>query len=62
MKMNIILKVCKTRTGKIPVKKLYNSKGQVNKKRKDIKLLIIFSEIPHTQIPQHVANSQLNCD
>ena len=32
------------------------------KKRKDIKLLVICSEIPHTQIPHHVTTSQLNFD
>ena len=46
----------------MPVKELYESKVQVNKKRKDIKLLVICSEIPHTQIPHHVATSQLNFD
>ena len=35
-----------TRTQKIPAKKLYKSKVQVNKKRNDIKLLVICSEIP----------------
>ena len=44
------------------MKELYKGKVQVNKKRKDIKLLVICSEIPHTQIPHHVATSQLNCD
>ena len=44
----------------MPVKELYESKVQVNKKRKDIKLLVICSEIPHTQIPHHVTTSQLN--
>ena len=38
------------------------SKVQVNKKIKKIKLLVICSEIPHTQIPHHVATSQLNFD
>ena len=28
----------------------------------DIKLLVICSEIPHTQIPHHVTTSQLNFD
>ena len=46
----------------MPVKELYESKVQVNKKRKDIKLLVICSEIPHTQIPHHVTTSQLNFD
>ena len=41
---------------------LHTSKVKVNKKRKDIKLLIICSEIAHTQIPDHVGTSQLNCD
>ena len=32
------------------------------KKRKDIKLLVICSEIPQTQIPHHVATSLLYFD
>ena len=32
--INIIEKVCKTRTEKTPAKKLYKSKGQVNKKER----------------------------
>ena len=47
---------------KIPAKELYKNKVQVNKKRKDIKLLVICSEIPHTQIPHHVGTNQLNFD
>ena len=46
----------------MPVKELYESKVQVNKKRKDIKLLVICSEIPHTQIRHHAATSNLNFD
>ena len=38
----------------------HKSKAQVNKKRKDIKLLVICSKILHTQIPHHVTASQLN--
>ena len=45
-----------------PAKELHKSKVQVNKKRKNIKLLVICSEIPYTQILHHVATSQLNCD
>ena len=41
---------------------LYKGKVQVNKKIKDIKQLVICSEIPYAQIPHHVATSQLNCD
>ena len=41
---------------------LHKSKVQVNKKRKYIKLLVICSEIPHTQILHHMATSQLKCD
>ena len=55
-------KVCKTRTQKIPVKELYESKVDVNEKRKYIKLLVFFSEILHTQILHHVAANQLNFD
>ena len=43
-------------------KELYKSKVQVNKKRKDIKLLLICSEISHTQTLNHVETSQLNND
>ena len=43
---------------KITVKEPHKSKAQINKK--DIKLLVICSEIPHTQIPDHVTTSQLN--
>ena len=50
------------RTKKIPAKELYKRKVQVNKKTKDIKLLVICSEISHTQIPHHVATSQLDFD
>ena len=32
------------------------------RKEKDIKLLVICSEIRHTQIPRHVTTSQLNID
>ena len=46
----------------MPAKELPKSKVQVKKKGKDIKLLVISSDIPHTQIPHHVATSQLNCD
>ena len=45
-----------------PRKEPHENKVQVNKKRKDIKLTVICSEIPHTQIPYKVATSQLNCD
>ena len=38
----------KKRTQKIPAKELHKSNIQVNQKRKDIKLLVICSEIPHT--------------
>ena len=54
--------VCKTRTQKIPAKELYKSKVQVNKKGNDIKLSVICSETPQTQILHHVATSQLNFD
>ena len=37
-------------------------KVQVNKKRKDIKLSVISSEVSHTQIPHHVEISHLNFD
>ena len=45
------------------MKEQQKNKVQVNKKRKDNKLLIICSKIPHTQIPHHVATIQLqlNC-
>ena len=49
-----------------PLQDTYSkNKEQVKKKkkkRKDIKLLLICSEISHTQIPHHVATSQLNFD
>ena len=51
-----------TSTQEISAKELYKSKIQVSKKRKDIKLLVICSKIPHTQIPQHVTTSQLSFD
>ena len=51
-----------TSTQEISAKELYKSKIQVSKKRKDIKLLVICSKIPHTQIPHHVTTSQLNFD
>ena len=41
---------------------LHKSKAQVNKTRKDIKLLVICFKIPHNQIPHHVTTSQLNFD
>ena len=44
-----------------PRKEPHENKVQVNKKRKDLKLIILCSEIPHTQIPYSVATSQLNC-
>ena len=44
------------------MKEASKSKAQVSKKRKDIKLLVIYSEIPHTQVPHHVTTSQLNFD
>ena len=44
------------------MKEPHKSKIQVNKKIKDIKLLLICSKIPHTQIPHHVTTSQLNFD
>ena len=40
----------------------HKSKAQVNKKRKDIKLLVICSKILHTQIPHHATTSQLKLD
>ena len=49
-----------TRAQKIPVKKPHKSKVQVNKKREDIKLLVMYSKIPQTQIPHHMTTSQLN--
>ena len=51
-----------TGTEKISAKELYKSKGQVNIKRKDIKLLVICSEIPPHPDPASCGNSQLNCD
>ena len=60
--INIIEKVSKTRTQKTPAKELYESKAQVNKKRKDIKLLVICSYIPHSQVSNHVVTGQLNFD
>ena len=60
--INIIEKVSKTRTQKTPAKELYESKAQVNKKRKDIKLLVIYSYIPHSQVSNHVVTGQLNFD
>ena len=51
-----------TSTQEISAKKLYKSKIQVSKKRKDIKLLVICSEISRTQIPHYVATSHMNCD
>ena len=59
---NHLQKVCKTRTEKVAVKEPHKSKAQVNKKRKDIKLLVICSEIPHILILHHVTTSQLNFD
>ena len=49
-----------TSTQEISAKELYKSKIQVSKKRKDIKLLVICSKIPHTQILHHAATNQLN--
>ena len=46
----------------MPVKEPHKSKAQINKKRKDIKLLVICSEIPHTHILHHVTTIQLNFD
>ena len=60
--INIIQKVYKARTQKIPMKEPHKSKAQANKRRKDIKLLVICSKIPHTQIPHHVTTSQFNFD
>ena len=37
-------------------------KHSTSKQKKDIKLLVICSEIPQTQIPHHVTTSQLNFD
>ena len=51
-----------TSTQEISAKELYKSKIQVSKKRKDIKLLVICSKIPHTQILHDVGTSQLNFD
>ena len=59
---NIIEKVSKTHTQKLPAKELYESKAQVNKKRKDVKLLVICSDIPHSQVSNHGATGQLNFD
>ena len=44
------------------MKEPHKSKAQVNKKGKDIKLLVICSEIPRTQMLHHVTTSQLNFD
>ena len=44
------------------MKELYKNKEQVNKKREGIKLIVICSEIPHTQFTHHVATSKLNFD
>ena len=46
----------------MPVKEPHKSKAQINKKRKDIKLLVIYSEISHTHILHYVTTSQLNFD
>ena len=63
MKINkYYLKILQDTHSKIPAKELHKSKVQVNKKRKDIKLLVICFEIPHTQIPYHLATSLLNID
>ena len=43
------------------MKEPHKSKAQINKK-KYLKLLVICSEIPNTQIPHHVTTSQLNFD
>ena len=45
---------------KIPVKKPHKSKVLVSKKREDIKLLVMYSKIPQTQIPHQMTTSQLN--
>ena len=47
---------------KIPSKKRHKSEAQLNKKRHDVKLWVIYYEIPNTQIPHHVATSRLSCD
>ena len=41
---------------------LRESKEPVNKKRKDILLLVICSEIPHIKTLHYVTTSPLNCD
>ena len=56
------LKILQDTHSKIPAKELHKSKVQVNKKRKDIKLLVICFEIPHTQKLHHVATNRLNFD
>ena len=54
--------MAKNKLKKIPAKELHKNKVPVNKKRNDIKLLVICSEIPYTQIKHHMATSQLNCN
>ena len=45
------------------MKEPHKSKAQINKKKKkNLKLLVICSETPNTQIPHHVTTSQLNFD
>ena len=44
------------------MKEPHKSKAQINKEKKNLKLLVICSEIPNTQIPHHVTTSQLNFD
>ena len=44
------------------MKEPHKSKAQINKQKKNLKLLVICSEIPNTQIPHHVTTSQLNFD
>ena len=60
IKINKYLKSLHDKYSKIYAKKLCKSKIQVSKKRKDIKLLVICSKIPHTQILHHAATNQLN--
>ena len=44
------------------MKEPHKSKAQINKQKKNLKLLVICSEIPNTQIPHHVTTSQLSFD
>ena len=44
------------------MKEPHKSKAQINKQKKNLKLLVICSETPNTQIPHYVTTSQLNFD